>query len=81
MGSKDEVHQAQQGTDIPLNKEKKDADIQKGIYSIVSSFCDHVRDGTMHLLTYSPIHMSVNPPSMFILQTKHRAIKPPHPID
>lgn len=59
ISSKDVVHQAQQGTCIPLNKEKKDADIQKGSYSIVSSFYDHARDGTIHLLTYGPIHMSV----------------------
>ena len=38
MSSKDEVHEAPQGTCIPLNKDKKDANIQKGGYSIVSSF-------------------------------------------
>lgn len=49
VGSKDEVHQAQQSTCIPLIEQKKDANIQVGD-SIASSLYNHTRDGTMYLL-------------------------------
>lgn len=62
MSSKVGVHQVQQGTCIPLNKKKKNANIQKGGYSIVSSFYNHAGNRTLCLLWYQTcFHLSERP--------------------